>query len=59
MNSTEKWIVGIVIGAVVSALIKELLVQSRSTWTIALPHYVNLETRGRIVSNTGARIAAS
>ena len=41
MNSTEKWIVGIVIGAVVSALIKELLVQYRSTLMIALPHYVN------------------
>ena len=41
MNSAEKWIVGIVFGAVVSALIKELLVQYRSTWTIALPHYVN------------------
>jgi hypothetical protein len=40
MNSTEKWIVGIVIGAVVSALIKELLDQDRGTWTIPLPHYV-------------------
>lgn len=39
MNATEKSIIGIVIGAFVSALSSELFKQQR--WEIALPHHVD------------------
>ncbi len=39
MNATEKWIVGIVIGAFVSVLSSELFKQQR--WESALPYRVD------------------